>query len=95
MTDKREMVVGFLISRDNNNVLLVEKTHPDWQAGLLNGIGGGVEPGEPALVAMCREFVEETGIKDAFNWRLFCTEIGRDYVVHFFVSFVNFRSTSG
>jgi 8-oxo-dGTP diphosphatase len=89
---KLEMVVGFLFERqggDNYRVLLVEKKRPPWQEGLLNGVGGKVEVGESPLMAMHREFVEETGIKDAYPWRLFCVEIGRDYVVNFFSAFVD------
>jgi 8-oxo-dGTP diphosphatase len=92
MTDKLVMVAGFLFERqggDNYKVLLVEKKRPVWQTGLLNGIGGKVEAGEEPLVAMHREFVEETGIKGAYPWRLFCTEIGSDYVVHFYCAFVD------
>lgn len=43
-------------------VLLVRKNHPAWQAGRLNGIGGGIEEGETQEVAMRREFREETGV---------------------------------
>jgi 8-oxo-dGTP diphosphatase len=89
---KLEMVAGFLFERqggDNYRVLLVEKKRPPWQEGLLNGVGGKVEAGEEPLMAMHREFVEETGIKDAYPWRLFCTEVGRDYVVHFYCAFVD------
>jgi len=51
---------GFLFWRDE--VLLVRKTRPDWQAGLLNGIGGKMERGEEPLPSMVREFREETGL---------------------------------
>lgn len=33
-----------------------------WQAGLLNGVGGKVEPGESFGDAALREFREETGV---------------------------------
>jgi len=86
---KLEMVAGFLINKKLKEVLLVEKKSPSWQAGLLNGIGGKIEGGESPMMAMCREIVEETTIKDAYPWRLFCVEVGRDYVVYFFVAFVD------
>lgn len=64
-------VVGFMFDENEEHVLLINKTHPDWQAGKLNGIGGRIEEGESALEAMRREFVEEVGIEHD-NWRLFC-----------------------
>jgi 8-oxo-dGTP diphosphatase len=54
-------VVGFLFSTDLKKVVLVEKNRPEWQAGLLNGVGGKVEQGESPLEAMIREFNEEAG----------------------------------
>jgi 8-oxo-dGTP diphosphatase len=39
----------------------VKKNRPEWQAGLLNGIGGKVEENEVPDYAMIREFGEETG----------------------------------
>lgn len=55
-------VVGFLFSSDLKRVALVKKNRPEWQAGLLNGIGGKVEEGESPLEAMIREFHEEAGL---------------------------------
>lgn len=67
-----------------NAVLLIRKTHPDWQAGKLNGIGGRIEDGESPMEAMRREFLEEVGINHA-DWRQFCV-LGdaRDWQIHFF-----------
>lgn len=53
-------VVGFAMNPEKTHVLLVEKTHPDWQRGKLNGLGGKVEDGESSWDAMVREFREET-----------------------------------
>lgn len=76
-------VCGFLFHEDY--VLLVKKNRPDWQAGLLNGIGGKVEPEELSMGAMHREFQEETlGRVDPQVWEEFCVEQGRDYRVRFF-----------
>jgi 8-oxo-dGTP diphosphatase len=69
----KRMVVGFLFDEDGK-VALVEKTHPDWQRGLLNGIGGVMELGETPPDAMRREFVEETGVT-GISWKHFATEI--------------------
>lgn len=30
-------VVGFLFSPEMDKVVLIEKTHPDWQKGFFNG----------------------------------------------------------
>jgi len=54
--------LGFMFSFDRRSVLLIEKQRPDWQAGLLNGIGGRVEQAEHVDASMVREFREETGI---------------------------------
>lgn len=55
-----EYVVGIAYD-EHKNVVLIRKTHPEWQAGKLNGVGGKVEPGETPFDAMVREFEEETG----------------------------------
>lgn len=59
MTD---YVLGFLFTKDLNNVVLIEKQKPDWQKGLWNGVGGKVEDGESSDKAMQREFKEETDL---------------------------------
>lgn len=53
--------VGFVFNSDLTQVALVTKTHPDWQKGKLNGIGGKIEDGESALACMVREIKEEAG----------------------------------
>ena len=35
---------------------------PDWQSGLVNGLGGSIESGETIHEAMVREFREECGV---------------------------------
>lgn len=67
----KEYVVGF--AHDGlGNVALIRKTHPAWQAGRLNGIGGSVEKDEFPRDAMRREFLEEAGL-DVEHWQLFLT----------------------
>ena len=62
-----EYVVGFAFNQ--SNILLIEKTKPSWQKGLLNGIGGLVESGEGLRDAMYREFKEETSlVTDWQSW---------------------------
>ena len=58
-------VLGFAYTLDGR-VLLIRKNRPQWQAGLLNGIGGHVEEGENIYDAMDREAKEETGLE--LNW---------------------------
>jgi 8-oxo-dGTP diphosphatase len=85
MTEARKQwVVGFLF-RNNAEVALVLKTHPDWQAGKLNGVGGKIEEGESRLAAMQREFLEEAGvmIKD---WREYACLKVQNGDVYFFVA---------
>lgn len=60
-------VCGFYFSKDKERMILIRKNRPDWQAGLLNGVGGKVEEDEFALDAMRREFREETGV-DVEDW---------------------------
>jgi len=36
-------VCGFMMTWDLQQFLLIRKTHPDWQKGKLNGIGGKIE----------------------------------------------------
>lgn len=63
-------VAGFLFSQDLKRVALIRKAKPDWQAGLLNGIGGKIEDGETRFRAMVREFAEETGAT-VTDWEMF------------------------
>ena len=58
--EKSVFVLGFCFSSDSR-VVLIRKKKGDWQEGMLNGIGGRVEPGEEIVEAMAREFREETG----------------------------------
>ena len=78
-----DYVLGFLFSPDLNDVLLIEKQRPTWQKGLLNGIGGKVEKGEPFEIAMKREFLEESGLWVG-TWHEFCTLVGAKYKIKCF-----------
>lgn len=78
----KEYVLGLAFDTRFSNVLLIRKNRPDWQAGLLNGIGGKVEHGETDKEAMVREFVEETGVvTSAENWNHFGELAGKDFHV--------------
>lgn len=70
-------VAGFLFDPNLTRVALVRKGKPEWQAGRLNGIGGKIEPGETALEAMRREFLEEAGLGGEVEfWHHFATVRG-------------------
>jgi len=80
---KKLYVVGFLFSEDLKRVVLIHKNKPDWQVGLLNGVGGKVEQNEMPVYAMRREFKEETGL-DLEAWCPYANVEGEDWVVYFF-----------
>lgn len=84
----RRAVCGFFFDPNKTVVVLIRKKRPDWQAGLLNGVGGKVEEGEFALDAMIREFEEETGVHHE-EWEPFCllTDKINGYEVHYFRAF--------
>lgn len=78
----KEYVAGFMKDL-NGNIALVRKNKPKWQAGRLNGIGGGIEPGEPPMGAMRREWLEETGDWHG-DWTRFAEVRFADVAIHFF-----------
>lgn len=68
----KRMVLGFALDLPNQQVLLIRKNRPDWQAGKLNGVGGHMEGGDggSTRAAMRREFLEETGAPTLLeDWR--------------------------
>lgn len=85
-------VVGFAFDTPLRNVVLIRKTHPEWQAGLYNGVGGKVESNdleydEGTSHAMAREFWEETGLHTSRSqWKEFATQSYKaaGTVVHYF-----------
>lgn len=93
----RKYVVGFFFSEDREKVILVRKTHPEWQDGKLNGPGGKVDKGETPHDAMVREFEEEIGIHVPFwtdfaqlsgDLQLYDGEpSGKTFTVYFFYAF--------
>jgi len=77
-------VIGFLFD-GNGHVLMIEKNHPAWQKGRLNGIGGKIERGETPLQAMVREFREEAGAT-VTSWREFAVMTGDGYKLNLFTA---------
>lgn len=56
-------VLGFAFNDYKSDVVLIEKNRPEWQKGLLNGVGGKWNgKGESIPEAMVREFKEEAGV---------------------------------
>lgn len=80
---RQEYVMGLMTYEDR--VVLIRKIKPEWQAGLLNGVGGKIEPGEDPLPAMAREFLEETGTETTWGmWSHIATGENEHAIVHFF-----------
>ncbi len=67
----------------HQNVALIRKKRPAWQAGKLNGVGGHVEDGENAHQAMIREFKEEAGLYVPM-WHPLAILSVEDWTVEFF-----------
>lgn len=54
---------SLLFGRNFSEVLLIHKKRPDWQSGLLNGIGGKIELTDINInEAASREIQEESGL---------------------------------
>ena len=80
-------VAGFMFSEDRRRVLLIRKNKPEWQRGLLNGIGGKIEKAEQPLAAMRRECREETTlVARADLWTQTVFLFGAKFCVYFFHS---------
>lgn len=69
-----DYTVGFMFNLENRDqVILIEKNRPEWQKGLLNGIGGHIKENETARQGMVREFHEEAGVLTGEqDWQCFC-----------------------
>lgn len=79
-------VLGFLFDLTGTQVVLINKTHPEWQKGLLNGVGGEANFKELPLIAMRREFIEETGL-DIVNWNQFFYLTTQEFDLYFYKAF--------
>lgn len=58
----KEYVLILPIVSGSKEILLVEKTKPEWQKGKLNLLGGAIEEGETPEQAAIRELKEESGL---------------------------------
>ena len=63
-------VLALLFTPDRDQVVLMRKTRPAWQAGRVNALGGKLAAGESAAVAAEREVREEAGV-DVAEWEEF------------------------
>ncbi len=88
MASPTHFTLGFAFTADGSRVVLLEKQTPAWQKGKLNGVGGKVEPGETPLVAMIREFREETSVATNSNaWLHFAELSGSAFKVDVYALF--------
>ena len=81
MPTKPAYVLALLYSADLRHVVLMHRTRPAWQAGRVNGLGGGLTPGESAAAAARREIREECGV-DVEGWREVLVWEDAQYVMH-------------
>lgn len=80
-----EYTLAFLFTEDLRKVWMIEKQHPEWQKGLLNGIGGKIQPGEDRKLSCIREIKEEAGVVVSPNDIKAVGRIsGEGYEVHVF-----------
>jgi 8-oxo-dGTP diphosphatase len=76
----KHYVVGFVFDPARQQVLLVRKNRPSFQAGLLNGVGGKVESHETSHAAMQRECAEECDLHIS-DWLHVASVCSQDYQI--------------
>lgn len=86
---KINYVVGFAFNKEKTKLLLIQKTKPEWQLGLLNGIGGKIESYDSTPYhAMTREFFEESNLKTIKeDWYFFSKVEHNNFELNCFVGF--------
>lgn len=83
----KKYTVGFIFTPDYSQVLLVHKNRPEWQNGLLNGVGGKIEEGESSVDCMVREVREETKLETkAEDWYCYTRIENANRFVDFYVA---------
>jgi len=97
-------VVGFAFSEDMKQVIMIQKEHPHWQKGKLNGVGGKADQQveetqrtrahiETPYEAMVREFEEETGVRfETWECYAICEDKKKDITMYCYRIFDNYIS---
>lgn len=86
----KEYVLAFIFDTKLNQILLIKKNRPDYQAGLLNGIGGKIEPNETPIKAVHREVFEETNLNIPENDFVSFGEFGNEFFkIYLFFTKIN------
>lgn len=83
----KKYTLGVAFDHDSN-IVLIKKNKPEWQAGMLNFVGGKVERGEKPQDCMAREFREETGVEiPPEQWRYVGTmKRNKDFIVYIYTT---------
>jgi len=74
-------VLALLFTADRQEIVLVDKTRPAWQAGRVNALGGKLRDGESAEDAARREVREEAGV-DVASWEPVLVWRDAQYTMH-------------
>lgn len=88
VSKKKRYVLGFLFNENLARVVLVRKKRPEWQRGLLNGVGGKIEECEAPLDAMIRECREEAGM-EVSDWLHYCSMMHSESHIYIFVASIS------
>lgn len=84
----QKYVCGFTFNEKMDQVALIHKRKPAWQAGKVNGIGGKMNDDESAANAMEREYHEEAGLLiPSEMWDTFVIMSGKGWRVYFMRAF--------
>ena len=93
--DKQEYVLGFIFDKKLQRILLIKKNKSpkglgDKMVGLLNGLGGKIEPNETPVHAMTRELKEEADMDiPEERWTQYCKLNAKFGVVYCFYAIVD------
>ncbi len=88
----KEYVLGFVFEKESHAsdtpcVLLILKQRPAIQKGKYNGIGGKIEKSDRLpMLAMRREFVEETGIGEFLDFKEYGKIQFEDSLIYLFTA---------
>lgn len=72
--------VGFIFDTTFEHVLLIHKTKPAWQNGLINGLGGKIEQGEDMYDCIVREIKEESNLETIKDKWTFIGNVSSDTI---------------